>query len=43
MCCLVYTYPIQVASLMGIVPLWQPSNITCTLCGLFECFIYVEK
>jgi len=32
----VYKYPIQVASLMGILPLWQPSNITCTLCWLFH-------
>jgi len=29
---------------MGIVPLWQPSNITCTLCGLFHiAYIMLEN
>jgi len=31
----IYKYPLLVASLIGIVPLWQPSDITCILYALF--------
>jgi len=31
----IYRYAVQVTSLIGILPLWQPSNITCSLCWLF--------